>query len=345
MGFRFWRRKKILPGITLNLSKSGPSLSFGVRGAKFTIGHGGKRVTAGIPGTGMFYTKILKDRDKTSSRHLENKENEQDISDGRLTLGFFKKLVTPEDERAFVDGCREFSQGNEDKALESFEKSIHLADGAYMAALLAFRKNKLEQAAGWMGIARKDNKNLGKYFSKYGMSMEMVIPITDEMIAYVKPELSGVLLILVEIYQRQGRWHEALECLKSLRSIAPEDLVVKLSLVEVLMDAVKDPEQACKKVIEIIGEISNESPLHAALMLYKAKAFIGISMFIVARDILTAALRRKKNMPLELLNALRYERALAYKKLGKKKQARSDLERIYANDPDYEDVAEKLGIY
>ena len=41
MSFRFWRRVKIVPGVTLNLSKSGGSLSFGPRGAKFTVGSRG----------------------------------------------------------------------------------------------------------------------------------------------------------------------------------------------------------------------------------------------------------------------------------------------------------------
>ncbi|RLC08862.1 MAG: DUF4236 domain-containing protein, partial [Deltaproteobacteria bacterium] len=41
MSFRFWRRIKIAPGVTLNLSKSGGSLSFGPRGAKFTVGSRG----------------------------------------------------------------------------------------------------------------------------------------------------------------------------------------------------------------------------------------------------------------------------------------------------------------
>ncbi|MDQ7086337.1 MAG: DUF4236 domain-containing protein [Acidobacteriota bacterium] len=57
MAFRFWRRIKIAPGVTLNLSKSGGSLSFGVRGAKFTIGPRGGRATVGIPGTGLFFTR------------------------------------------------------------------------------------------------------------------------------------------------------------------------------------------------------------------------------------------------------------------------------------------------
>jgi hypothetical protein len=56
MSFRFWRRIRIAPGVTLNLSKSTASLSFGPRGAKYTISPRGNRVTAGLPGTGLFYT-------------------------------------------------------------------------------------------------------------------------------------------------------------------------------------------------------------------------------------------------------------------------------------------------
>ena len=40
----------------LNLSRSGPSLSLGVRGAHVTVGKRGVRRTVGIPGTGIFYT-------------------------------------------------------------------------------------------------------------------------------------------------------------------------------------------------------------------------------------------------------------------------------------------------
>ena len=53
---RFFRRVKVLPGLTLNLSKSGPSLSMGMRGAHVTVGRRGVRKTVGIPGTGLFYT-------------------------------------------------------------------------------------------------------------------------------------------------------------------------------------------------------------------------------------------------------------------------------------------------
>ena len=54
--WRLFRRKNVLPGLRVNLSKSGPSLSVGVRGAHVTFGRRGVTRTVGIPGTGVFYT-------------------------------------------------------------------------------------------------------------------------------------------------------------------------------------------------------------------------------------------------------------------------------------------------
>jgi hypothetical protein len=62
MGLRFFRRVKILPGVTLNFSKSGVSTSLGPRGAKVTLGTKGQRATVGIPGTGLSYTAHSKNK-------------------------------------------------------------------------------------------------------------------------------------------------------------------------------------------------------------------------------------------------------------------------------------------
>jgi len=56
MSLRFFTRKKLFPGVTLNMSKSGPSLSFGPRGLKHTIGARGSRSTVGLPGSGLHYS-------------------------------------------------------------------------------------------------------------------------------------------------------------------------------------------------------------------------------------------------------------------------------------------------
>jgi Protein of unknown function (DUF4236) len=56
MGFRVHRSFRILPGVRLNLSKSGVSASFGVRGAHVTLGPRGTTTSVGLPGTGLSYT-------------------------------------------------------------------------------------------------------------------------------------------------------------------------------------------------------------------------------------------------------------------------------------------------
>ena len=67
MGFRFSRRIRILPGVRLNLSKSGVSTSIGGHGAWLTFGKRGTRATVGIPGTGLSYSTTTSITSTTSS--------------------------------------------------------------------------------------------------------------------------------------------------------------------------------------------------------------------------------------------------------------------------------------
>jgi hypothetical protein len=53
--FRFRKTFSILPGVKINLSKTGVSTSIGGKGATLNVGHGKRMVTLGIPGTGLSY--------------------------------------------------------------------------------------------------------------------------------------------------------------------------------------------------------------------------------------------------------------------------------------------------
>jgi tetratricopeptide (TPR) repeat protein len=164
------------------------------------------------------------------------------------------------------------------------------------------------------------------------------------MFEHVGPDLRGVLLGLVEVYQRQKRWKDAIACLERLQRLEPDDVVVKVSLAELLSNAYPGDKRICRKIVKLSEGIGNEMPAHAALMLYKARALRQLGLPIAARDALSAALRRKKDRPDELLRVLRYERALVYEDLGQYRRSRSELEKLYAEDPDYEDVATRLGL-
>ncbi len=57
MPLRFSRRISLIPGLRVNLSRSGPSLSIGHRGLWYTVGSHRRRVTIGVPGTGLYWTQ------------------------------------------------------------------------------------------------------------------------------------------------------------------------------------------------------------------------------------------------------------------------------------------------
>lgn len=59
MSFRFQKRIKILPGLRLNVSKTGISWTVGRRGAGVTARDGKLTGNVGLPGTGLSYRKRL----------------------------------------------------------------------------------------------------------------------------------------------------------------------------------------------------------------------------------------------------------------------------------------------
>jgi hypothetical protein len=78
--FRFYRRVSIFPGLSVNVSKSGPSLTVGMRGAHMTFGSKGIRKTVGIPGTGIYYTSQTGYHSGAHSAHVD-----QPISESQQT--------------------------------------------------------------------------------------------------------------------------------------------------------------------------------------------------------------------------------------------------------------------
>lgn len=57
LGCRFYRRVRILPGLSVNFSRSGPSLTLAARGVHVTFGPRGVTRTVGIPARIIGWTK------------------------------------------------------------------------------------------------------------------------------------------------------------------------------------------------------------------------------------------------------------------------------------------------
>jgi lipoprotein NlpI len=99
-----------------------------------------------------------------------------------------------------------------------------------------------------------------------------------------------------------------------------------------------------ERVIALTAGITNHTSVEAALLLYRGRALARLGLTDAAIDVFTVALRRRKDRAATLLRQLRYERAVLYDQVGRKAQARRELERVFAEEPGFEDVRERLGL-
>jgi len=343
MSFRFFRRIRIAPGISLNLSKGGLSVSAGPPGAKFTVGTKGTRATLGLPGTGLFYTVS---NPLCQAKSGARPETGPVPASQRLSLGFFKRLITPAHEESFVDGLAALSDGQEAEALRLMEASLDqdatMADAAWLAGFMRLKLEHFDTAARHFQRALQQSKTLGQMFGQYGLTPRIGLPVTPEVTAELQPNAHSALLGLVEALQLQGKDSEAVAHLETLLDRQADDPVALASYAELVLDT---EDRSCwQRVVELTAPVGNETAIHTAVLLLRGKALVKLGMDHAAEGVFTTALRRTKDRAETLLREIRYQRALVFERLGKRVQARRELERVYAEDPGFEDVAMRLGV-
>jgi len=335
----------------MNISKTGASFSAGPRGGALTLGTTGARGTMSLPGTGLFYT-VDKKNIWSGSKRARSKSSavaggaDREVPVGSpLDLGFFEKFFVPKKERIVVEGFKALVLGDHEAALSAFEQAPNSADARWIAGMMRLKNREHTRAEAHLNYALDHEQDLGSLVSKYQVEVILKLPITPEVTALAQPRRRGTLLALTESYQDRGELDKAKQCLDALYKELPDDPVVQLSLAELLL-AKEGPvgESTAKEIVSVVGEIENESDIHAALMLYKAQALHVLGLNKAALSTLTKAYRRKKDRDPDLLRAIRYERALIYEALSQKSRARAELEEIYAEAPNFEDVASRLGL-
>ena len=115
MAWNFRRRKKIAPGVYINISKKGISTTVGPKGASMTFGPNGTYMNTSIPGTGMYNRRRIggnkmKINETTSIPYLQRKssDNEGCLLGLRIVLymyigGLFFAGILIEDAFWFLD--------------------------------------------------------------------------------------------------------------------------------------------------------------------------------------------------------------------------------------------------
>jgi hypothetical protein len=78
MPVRFRRTFTLFPGVKVNVSKGGMSISVGRRGFTLNFSKHGIRQTTGIPGSGISHTSYLVKNDDEDEKDKEAKKEEQE---------------------------------------------------------------------------------------------------------------------------------------------------------------------------------------------------------------------------------------------------------------------------
>lgn len=305
MGFRFYKRLKILPGITLNLNKKSASISIGTKGAKFTIGPKGNHITLGIPGTGLFYTEKLDKKPKTSSKSLKmNQSNPLELRD-------YLNKTTTQPTNFLLEGIIAYQKGNLDKALEYFEQDQHL-ESKFLLGLIYIRKNDYEKALKYFKSIEenKNKKEIGKELEKIQIQPIIKFSISKEIIIETTINLITVYLILTEIYQYFSDLENAFFYLQKAYNLQPDNLFIKLSFVELLYDfALKKNEHTyLKKIIAMTENLQPENFIYSGILFYRALALILLNNIQEALKIFENLLNHSEILSDELKKAIIQER-------------------------------------
>ena len=250
MSWRFYRRVQVVPGLTLNFSKSGVSFSFGGRGARYTIGARGERLTFGIPGTGLFYTHE-KRKSHGSSPPRSSSGQEFAETPPKLPLGFFAKRRTPPEEVHFTEACISAREGDYEAALAYARKAAPIPDAAFLTAVLAGNMNLYEDASEFINYAIGHDLDIGKTFRKYGLTLNLTIPIlNDEVIVEVTADPAGLYLVAARMCEEQSMLKEAARYLRIHLDIN-WDKRVAVYLAWLLLKSPDLDQKRCKEIIRM----------------------------------------------------------------------------------------------
>jgi tetratricopeptide (TPR) repeat protein len=352
MPMRFRRSIKLGKGVRLNVSKTGLGVSAGVRGARYSVHSSGRRTTSvGIPGSGVGYVSTATGGRSRAASGASRSRGQQIVQQHENFAAVLPKpgLFSGKTEKRYYEGVHAYLRGEYPRALAALEEVLAADPSAVSAHLIAATcVGKVEgldadpiphyEALISSDLAMPDKYQL-KYLPPAVVSPSLTGRITEHINAEVPFDSVGATLLLAEHYQEAGRLDEAIGLVQQLHEANLSDPVITLSLADLLM-----ADGDYDAVVEVAAGATNDSDLGAALLHLRGAALFALGHQTGALDAFKEALA-KPSRDAELLQVIRYDRALAYEAAGQKGRAKQDLERIFAKDPGYLDVKERLAAF
>jgi tetratricopeptide (TPR) repeat protein len=333
MGLRFGKSIRIGKHVRLNISRSGIGFSVGVRGFRISTGPRGTRATASLPGTGLSYVKQLSSPKRASAASEATAATRQAAEVPQISS---PGLLAPRHEKSFYSALTALEADDQAEALQHFLAAADTEPSAAImaATLLEHDDPRIPQLL--EPVVTSDHDFPTALMQKYLSDDQTEIDITRFTSATVPIDGMAAVLLLAEAYQAQGRLYDAMGVLEEVEDLSG-DPAVTLSLCELYAttgqwDGVIDRAQQ----IPVDDDVTFEIALIFGIAMHQK------DLNEAAIKVFTEALRKKRGRPAAVVQEMMYARALAYEIVGKKAQAKKEFEKIYAENPSFRDVAERV---
>ena len=325
MGFRMRKSIKVAPGVRLNVSKSGVGASVGGRrwpllGALVWPAHRLCRRSGSSPAS---TTKRASagGRSRSGARRSQQAAPPAPKKPGLFAPKGEKQLykaIKAQD----VQAIKRVGDEHADFRLPSYS----------LAGLMMLTSEPAE-AERLLGEAFATGRDpaADKFVSTY-LFTRLELSIAQGVTAELPVNRDAVGLALAELKQDDGDLAGAIDVVEQLEPTT----YAAVSLAELYAQTGRWDD-----VIELTEGMKNEDDASALLCVFRGQAFREQGFHDAAHEALKEALRsRSRAAPIRHLALA--ERAQNYLAQGKKAMARKDLERILAEDSDYEGVREQL---
>jgi tetratricopeptide (TPR) repeat protein len=332
VGFSYRKSIKLAPGVRMTFSKSGVGYSLGGRGYRVTKTASGRVTrTVGIPGTGLSHTKTVAGSAARPARRGPASAPQPQYPPAPPRPGMF----APKGEKALYQAVSSQNWAALERVIYEHPDYGGLA-AALFGSWVATQGDhaRATELLAWVFASGQDpaahpfaQKYLHSSFSfEVAPGVGVELPVSRDSVG----------LMLAELHQEAGNLAAAIEVVEHLEPTT----YAAVSLAELYSQAGRHAD-----VVEVTEGITNQDDATALLCVFRGIAFREQGFYDAAREAFKEALRSKKRDPVVRHRAL-LERAKSYLSEGKRGLARKDLERILAEDSDYEglrDLLDQLG--
>lgn len=337
MGFRLQRRISLGKFFQLNISKSGVGISAGVPGLRISHGPRGTHFTAGLPGTGLSYQKKIGGKSSSSPKAQPKNEVAAQADSVEVPQPSFFAVGH---EKALARGLEAYYASQTDEALAYFLDAGPTEPGAAILAAAILAEGDESRAHEGIElleeVVQREDEFPTPLMEKYLTETDVEIQVTPNVTVVVPVDGLAATLLLVELYQKQRRVREAIALLEDVEELAKEPTLT-LSLCELYAT-----RNLWDNIIERAKQTEPEDNVTLETAIFYGRALQEKGLHEAAVSVFSKALRRTKDRNPTLLTEARYWRAVSYQTQGKQQRANSEFQKVYAEAPNFRDVAARL---